>query len=238
MAENYYDLDYTGSMVDRILDTGYDLQNQGYIFRGLASQFIGTPTERSWLIAATGSTGYGLSTPVPPGAVGICVFNGSTWSASVLNTVTLENTPVTGSANGITSGAVKTLGDALALSIRELAESTEQSIQELGDSVTDRFESLNFEDTTGQSSQAALLSIALKYIFNGEEETITTLSILGATSEKAGLMSAQDKAKLDAYISNIRSIRFYDTTEQRGEANVLARKFAEDGREGDGGGLG
>lgn len=202
MAVNNYDLDYTGSMVDRILDTGYDLQNQGYIFRGLASHYTGTPTERTWLIAPTGSTGFGLSSPVPPGSIGICMYNGSSWSAELLNTLTLDTAPTTGSGNGITSGAVKTL-----------AESITNAIGRLEQSVSDRFTSLTLEDTTG-SLQAELLSITLKYVFEGETESLTSISILAATAEKAGLMSATDKQKLDAFVTNIRSLRIQDTTAQ------------------------
>lgn len=209
MAENHYDLDYTGSMVDRILDTGYDLQNQGYIFRGLASHYTGTPTERTWLIAPTGSTGFGLSSPVPPGSIGICMYNGSSWSAEVLNTLTLDSAPTTGSGNGITSGAVKTL-----------AESITNAIGQLEQSVSDRFTSLELEDTTG-SLQAELLSITLKYVFEGEEEALTSLSILAATAEKAGLMSAADKRKLDAFVTNIRSLRIQDTTAQADQGTEI-----------------
>ena len=209
MAENYYDLDYTGSMVDRILDTGYDLQNQGYIFRGLASHYTGTPTERTWLIAPTGSTGFGLSSPVPPGSIGICMYNGSSWYAEVLNTLTLDTAPTTGSGNGITSGAVKTL-----------AESITNAIGQLEQSVSDRFTSLELEDTTG-SLQAEVLSITLKYIFEGEEETLTSLSILAATATKAGLMSAADKQKLDAFVTNIRSLRIQDTTAQADQGTEI-----------------
>lgn len=196
-------------MVDRILDTGYDLQNQGYIFRGLASHFTGTPTERTWLIAPTGSTGFGLSSPVPPGSIGICMYNGSSWSAEVLNTLTLDTAPATGSGNGITSGAVKTL-----------AESITNAIGQLEQSVSDRFTSLELEDTTG-SLQAEVLSITLKYIFEGEEETLTSLSILAATAEKAGLMSAADKQKLDAFVTNIRSLRIQDTTAQADQGTEI-----------------
>lgn len=209
MAENHYDLDYTGSMVDRILDTGYDLQNQGYIFRGLASHYTGTPTERTWLIAPTGSTGFGLSSPVPPGSIGICMYNGSSWSAEVLNTMTLDTAPTTGSGNGITSGAVKTL-----------AESITNAIGQLEQSVSDRFTSMELEDTTG-SLQAEVLSITLKYIFEGETEPLTSISILAATAEKAGLMSAADKQKLDSLIDNIRSIRLVDITTSTDKGNQM-----------------
>ena len=34
-----YDLNYPGAAIDAILDTAYDLQNAGYIFRGLASEY-------------------------------------------------------------------------------------------------------------------------------------------------------------------------------------------------------
>ena len=196
-------------MVDRILDTGYDLKNQGYIFRGLASHFTGTPTERTWLIAPTGSTGFGLSSPVPPGSIGICMYNGSSWYAEILNTLTLDSAPTTGSGNGITSGAVKTL-----------AELITNAIGQLEQSVSDRFTSLELEDTTG-SLQAEVLSITLKYVFEGEEETLTSLSILAATAEKAGLMSAADKQKLDAFVTNIRSLRIQDTTAQADQGTEI-----------------
>ena len=55
-----YDLKYPGAAIDAILDTAYDLQNAGYIFRGLASEYSNTPTERSWVLAGEGET-YGGS---------------------------------------------------------------------------------------------------------------------------------------------------------------------------------
>ena len=96
-----YDLKYPGAAIDAILDTAYDLQNAGYIFRGLASEYYNTPTERSWVLAGEGETGHGFTSPIPKGYIGVCVFNGTSWTGKLLKCVSIDSTPTNGSTKRI-----------------------------------------------------------------------------------------------------------------------------------------
>lgn len=193
-----YDLDYTGQAVDRILDTGYDLQNNGYMFRGVSNDYFGTPTEKVWLIAGEGSTGHGFINPVPKGCIGICMFNGSSWSTKTVEVVVMES-PTNGSTNAAQSGAVYTIA-------------TE---------INAKLSSLTLEDTTAQIDEASKMVASLKMTTSGTPSILTSLTILAATVEKAGLLSAADKAKLDAILTNIRSMVVVDTTAQADEGDEI-----------------
>ena len=193
-----YDLEYTGQAVDRILDTGYDLQNNGYMFRGVSNDYFGTPTEKVWLIAGEGSTGHGFTNPVPKGCIGICMFNGSSWSTKTVEVVVMES-PTNGSTNAAQSGAVYTL-------VTE---------------INSKLSSLTLEDTTSQDDEASQMVASLKMTTSGTQSILTSLTILAATVEKAGLLSAADKAKLDAILTNIRSMVVVDTTAQADEGDEI-----------------
>jgi hypothetical protein len=84
-----YDLTYEGSEVQKILDTGDELQNAGYIFRGEAtpSTVPGTPTERVAYIGGPGTyTNFGGSITVGAGCICVFKYTGSSWSNQVINT--------------------------------------------------------------------------------------------------------------------------------------------------------
>ena len=189
-----YDLIYPGLRIDDVLETAYELQQQGYIFRGVASEFSGTPTERTWLITGEGSTGYGFTTAVPKGCVGICLFNGSTWSGKVVRVVTLDAAPTSGSTNAVQSGAVYSMVNTVATGI------------------SDALNSLTFQETTVSGDEGLKLVESLKMTSQGVTDILTSFTILAATTSKAGLLSASDKAKLDAILTNIRSMVVTDTT--------------------------
>lgn len=193
-----YDLDYTGQAVDRILDTGYDLQNNGYMFRGVSNDYFGTPTEKVWLIAGEGSTGHGFINPVPKGCIGICMFNGSSWSTKTVEVVVMES-PTNGSTNAAQSGAVYTLA-------------TE---------INAKLGSLTLEDTTAQVDEASKMAVSLKMTTSGTQSILTSLTILAATVEKAGLLSAADKAKINAILSMV----VEDTTEQADEGDEITESL-------------
>ena len=84
-----YDLTYEGSEVQKILDTGDELQTAGYIFRGEAtpSTVPGTPTERVAYIGGPGTyTNFGSSITVGAGCICVFKYTGSAWSNQVINT--------------------------------------------------------------------------------------------------------------------------------------------------------
>lgn len=109
-----YDLTYEGSRVQSILDTGDELRDAGYIFRGEAtpSTVPGTPTERVAYIGGPGTyTNFGSSITVGAGCICVFKYTGSAWSNQVINTGldsavnTLQNS-ITAINNNIGNGYV------------------------------------------------------------------------------------------------------------------------------------
>ena len=189
-----YDLKYPGAAIDAILDTAYDLQNAGYIFRGLASEYSNTPTERSWVLAGEGETGHGFTSPIPKGYIGVCVFNGTSWTGKLLKCVSIDSTPTSGSTNAVSSGGAYA------------------SISQLADTVNEALDNLTFTDTTPSAFLGEYITEKVSTTDGGLERILTYFTILAATASKAGLMSAADKAKLDAILTNLRSLEIEDTT--------------------------
>ena len=190
-----YDLAFPGAAIDAILTTAYDLQNAGYIFKGSASLYSGTPTQRTWLLAPAGFSGYGFSSAIPKGSIGICKWNGSAWSGDVINVVTIDSTVTNGSTNAVSGDAVWDALDELATGIR------------------DTLLSFTITDGTALADQAIKLTYDVKMTDGqGGQHLIGSFNILSATAYKAGLMSAADKAKVDAFLDNLRSLSFTDTT--------------------------
>ena len=124
-----YDLTYEGSRVQGILDTGDELRDAGYIFRGEAtpSTVPGTPTERVAYIGGPGTyTNFGSSTVVPSGSIGVFKYTGSAWSNEVIAcTVPISTTVKNNDTTVPTGKAVKTAVDAEATA-RQLGDSTLQ----------------------------------------------------------------------------------------------------------------
>ena len=189
-----YDLIYPGLRIDAVLQTAYELQQQGYIFRGVASEFSGTPDERTWLITGEGSTGYGFTTAVPKGCVGICLFDGSSWSGKVVRVVTIDVAPTSGSTNAVQSGAVYSMVNIVA------------------NSISSALNSLTFEETTIPGDETFKRVESLKMTSQGVTDILTSFTILAATASKAGLLSADDKKKIDSFLGIIESMEFEDTT--------------------------
>lgn len=82
-----YDLMYEGPQIDGILNTGKKLEDDGYIFLGVAATNTsgGTPTKRVYYFAGPGTyAGFGTSTTIPSGSVGIFKYDGSSWSCSIV----------------------------------------------------------------------------------------------------------------------------------------------------------
>ena len=190
-----YDLAFPGAAIDAILTTAYDLQNAGYIFKGSATNWSGTPTQRTWLLAPAGFSGYGFLSAIPKGSIGICKYNGSAWSGDVINVVTIDSTVTNGSTNAVSGDAVWDAMDELATGIR------------------DTLLSFTITDGTASADQASKLTYDVKMTDgHGGQHLIGSFNILAATAYKAGLMSAEDKAKVDAFLDNLRSLSFTETT--------------------------
>ena len=189
-----YDLAYPGAAIDAILNTAYFLQEAGYIFQGSASEYSGTPSKRVWLIAPAGFTGYGISSPVPQGSIGICLYNGNSWVGKIINVATIDSTPTQNSGNAVSSGGAYA------------------AINQLSASVTEALENLTFTDTTPSAFQDEYINMKVSTTEGGVERILTYLTILAATTSKAGLLSAADKVKIDSFLTNLRSLTFADTT--------------------------
>ena len=190
-----YDLSFPGAAIDAILTTAYDLQNAGYIFKGSATAYSGTPTQRTWLLAPAGFSGYGFSSAIPKGSIGICKWNGSAWSGDLINVVTIDNYPTYGSTNAVTSGGMW------------------NALDDLGDGIWATLQSFVIQDGTASANQGTQIKFDVK-MTDGQQvqHLISSFGILAATTTKAGLMSAADKAKVDAFLDNLRSLSFTDTT--------------------------
>ena len=189
-----YNLAFPDVAIDAILTTAYHLQQVGYIFRGSASDYSGTPTEREWVIAPAGFSGLGLSSAVPQGSIGVCLYTGTAWVGKVINVLTLDSAPTRNSQNGVTSGGVAA------------------TLDEIAGGIMATFASLLFDDETAAADLSTKLSYAVKFSVSDVYQTVTHLNILAATTSKAGLLSAADKVKIDSFLTNLRSLTFSDTT--------------------------
>ena len=190
-----YNLAFPDLAIDAILTTAYDLQNAGYIFKGSATSWSGTPTQRTWLLAPAGFIGYGFSSAIPKGSIGICRWTGSAWSGDVINVVTIDSTVTNGSTNPVSGDAVWDALDELATGIR------------------DTLLSFTITDGTASADQASKLTYDVKMTDGqGGQHLIDSFNILAATAYKAGLMTAADKAKVDSFLSILRSMTFAETT--------------------------
>lgn len=125
-----YDLDYEGSVVQDILDTGKSLEDDGYIFLGTAtpSTIPGTPIERVAYVGGPGTyNNFGTKVVVPSGSIVVITYSSGAWSKTVINaslpvSTTLENNDTT-----IPTGkAVKTVIDAEATA-RDAADTALQN---------------------------------------------------------------------------------------------------------------
>ena len=189
-----YNLAFPDVAIDAILTTAYHLQQVGYIFRGSASDYSGTPTEREWVIAPAGFSGLGLSSAVPKGSIGVCLYNGTAWVGKVINVVTIDSSVSGSSNNAVSSSAVYA------------------AINQLATGVAEALDNLTFTDTTPSAFLGEYITEKVSTTDGGIERILTYFTILAATTSKAGLLSAADKAKLDAILGNLRSLKIDDTT--------------------------
>lgn len=189
-----YNLAFPDVAIDAILTTAYHLQQAGYIFRGSASDYSGTPTEREWVIAPAGFTGLGLYSAVPQGSIGVCLYNGTAWVGKIINVATIDSTPTQNSGNAVSSGGAYA------------------AINQLSANVTEALGNLTFTDTTPSAFQDEYINMKVSTTEGGVEHILTYLTILAATTSKAGLLTAEDKQKIDSFLTNLRSLTFADTT--------------------------
>ena len=159
-----YDLTYEGSEVQKILDTGDELQTAGYIFRGEAnpSTVPGTPTERVAYIGGPGTyTNFGTTTVVPSGSIGVFKYTGSAWSNEVIACTVPVSTSVEDNDTTVPTGkAVKAAVDAVSGEVsdeataREEAVAGEKTAREDADTALQN--AINSEGTTRSEADTAL----------------------------------------------------------------------------------
>jgi hypothetical protein len=78
--------------------------------------------------------------------------------------------------------------------------------------VNEALDNLTFTDTTPSAFLGEYITEKVSTTDGGIERILTYFTILSATASKAGLLSAADKAKLDAILGNLRSLEIDDTT--------------------------
>ena len=238
-----YDLQYEGPAIDSILDTGKKLEDDGYIFLGLAAANTtsGTPDKRVFYFAGPGSySGFGVT--IPTGAVGIFAYNGSAWVTSVINTgsiydvssansgrtyaslsTAIEDIPSTARKAGMeikfvntstskyevwiyqgtSTSAVDFTNTANWIGVDETPLSGSNNLVSSGgvyEAIQNAFDKLDMMDSTGTSVQSIQINVTLRRNDGTEEDpdwqTVASLVLPSATTTKAGLMSADDKAKI------------------------------------------
>jgi hypothetical protein len=91
--------------------------------------------------------------------------------------------------------------------------------------VAEALDNLTFTDATPSSFLGDYINMKVSTTDNGVERILTYFTILAATTEKAGLMSAEDKAKVDSFLTGIRSMQFVDATSSSEQAIKLVEQL-------------
>ena len=174
-----YDLKYPGAAIDAILDTAYDLQNAGYIFRGLASEYSNTPTERSWVLAGEGETGHGFTSPVPQGLHRRVRVQRYILDRQTAEVRIIDSHPTSGSTNAVSSGGAYA------------------SISQLADTVNEALDNLTFTDTTPSAFLGEYITEKVSTTDGGIERILTYFTILAGHrfQGRSALRSRQGKAR-------------------------------------------
>ena len=167
-----YDLTYEGSRVQSILDTGDELRDAGYIFRGEAtpSTVPGTPTERVAYIGGPGTyTNFGSSTVVPSGSIGVFKYTGSAWSNEVIAcTVPISTTVQNNDTTVPTGKAVKTAVDAVSGAVGAEATARADADTALGTRIDNEATARGNADTALQNAINTInTKLAEGYVYVG-----------------------------------------------------------------------
>ena len=187
----------TGAILQDVLLTIINSIAGGYMFGGVAqhSGNVGNPDYNVFYLAGSGSyTGYGNAITIENGCYGVFRYNGS-WTQEVVDIgVRLSGSVSAGETRGCTGDTINT------------------ALQTLFDNITSILDTLSFVYNTPSAQQATKAMLDAQVTIGSQAHVLGTLTLVSATALQAGLLSAEDKQKIDAFLTNLRSLVFADTT--------------------------
>lgn len=202
----------TGQIMQDVLLTIINSISGGYMFGGVAqhSGNVGNPDYNVFYLAGSGAyTGYGDAINIPDGCYGVFRYNGS-WTQDVVDIgVHLTGTISAGETNGVTGDVINT------------------ALQQLFNNIMNILDTLTFTYNTpsGQQATKAMLDVIVTPT-GGASHVLTTLTLVSATAAAAGLMSAEDKRKVDRMLTDFRSLSFSDTTAVADQATKIVQTLS------------
>lgn len=202
----------TGQIMQDVLLTIINSISGGYMFGGVAqhSGNVGNPDYNVFYLAGSGAyTGYGDAINIPNGCYGVFRYNGS-WTQDVVDIgVHLTGTIREGETNGVTGDVINT------------------ALQQLFNNIMNILDTLTFTYNTpsGQQATKAMLDVIVTPT-GGASHVLTTLTLVSATAAAAGLMSAEDKQKVDRMLTDFRSLSFSDTTAVADQATKIVQTLS------------
>lgn len=202
----------TGQIMQDVLLTIINSISGGYMFGGVAqhSGNVGNPDYNVFYLAGSGAyTGYGAAINIPDGCYGVFRYNGS-WTQDVVDIgVHLTGTISAGETNGVTGDVINT------------------ALQTLFNNIMNILDTLTFTYNTpsGQQATKAMLDVIVTPT-GGASHVLTTLTLVSATAAAAGLMSAEDKQKVDRMLTDFRSLSFSDTTAVADQATKIVQTLS------------
>ena len=202
----------TGQIMQDVLLTIINSISGGYMFGGVAqhSGNVGNPDYNVFYLAGSGAyTGYGDAINIPDGCYGVFRYNGS-WTQDVVDIgVHLTGTISAGETNGVTGDVINT------------------ALQQLFNNIMNILDTLTFTYNTpsGQQATKAMLDVIVTPT-GGASHVLTTLTLVSATAAAAGLMSAEDKQKVDRMLTDFRSLSFSDTTAVADQATKIVQTLS------------
>lgn len=181
----------TGAVLQDVLLTMINSISDGYMFGGVAqhSGSVGNPDYNVFYLGGSGSyTGYGGSIDVPAGSYCVFAYDG-TWHQSVIDLgISLGGTVSEGETQGVTGDAVNT------------------ALNTLWENITNILDSIEFSDDTSELYKGDRITQGMRVTAGGVERLLSSFTILAATVQKAGLMSAADKRKLDNFVFTVQDM--------------------------------
>ena len=202
----------TGQIMQDVLLTIINSISGGYMFGGVAqhSGNVGNPDYNVFYLAGSGAyTGYGGAITIENGCYGVFRYNGS-WTQEVVDIgVRLSGSVTAGETRGCTGNTINT------------------ALQTLFDNVMNILDSLTFTYNTPSAQQAtkAMLDVTMTPT-GGNPHVLTTLTLVSATALQAGLMSAEDKKKVDRMLTDFRSLSLTDTTAAADQATKIVQTLS------------
>ena len=202
----------TGQIMQDVLLTIINSISGGYMFGGVAQHNgnVGNPDYNVFYLAGSGAyTGYGGAITIEAGCYGVFRYNG-VWTQEVVDIgVRLSGSIAEGETRGVTGDVINT------------------ALQALFENVMNILDTLTFTYNTPSAQQAtkAMLDVIMTPT-GGASHVFGTLTLASATAAAAGLMSAEDKQKVDRMLTDFRSLSFSDTTAAADQATKIVQTLS------------